>query len=215
MKKIIFPIFAFMIGIALNAQTVKDVDGNDYKTVTIGSQVWMVENLRTTKYNDGTSIPLVTDKLAWSNLKTPAYCWYDNEQSKYDSVYGVIYNWYVVNTEKLCPIAWHIPSDTEWTTLTDYLKGIKVAGGKLKETGTTHWIINIDGTNKSGFTALPGGTRNQMGGFHYIEEKGFWWSSTQNSIISAWYRAVYSDQKYIGRYTLEKSNGFSVRCVKD
>ena len=118
---------------------VQDIDGNNYLTVTIGTQIWMAENLRTTKYNDGTAIPLVTDNTTWANLTTPAYCWYNNDAKTNGSTYGALYNWYSVNTKKLCPTGWHVPNDTEWTTLTTYLGGTAVAGGKLKETGTAHW----------------------------------------------------------------------------
>jgi len=118
---------------------VSDIDGNYYKTIQIGSQIWMAENLKTTRYNDGSNIPLVTDNTAWSNLTTPGYCWYNNDAATYKNVYGALYNWYAVNTGKLCPSGWHVPSEYEWTLLVNYLGGVYAAGGKLKETGTTHW----------------------------------------------------------------------------
>src|SRR5450759_4787246 len=140
MKSIFIMLFAVtLVCIGLNglqAQTVKDIDGNVYKTVTIGKQVWMVENLKTTKYNDGITIPLVIDNTAWTDLITPKYSWFNNDIANKE-VYGALYNWYTVNTNKLCPKGWHIPTDEEWTTLTTYLGGEGVAGGKLKETGTT------------------------------------------------------------------------------
>ena len=108
--------------------TVTDVDGNTYKTVIIGTQVWMAENLKTTKYNDGIQIPLVTDPITWINLKSAAYCWYNNDLATNKNIYGAIYNWLVVNTGKLCPIGWHVPSDTEWTTLTTFLGGELING---------------------------------------------------------------------------------------
>ena len=119
---------------------VTDDDGNVYHSVTIGTQVWMVENLKTTKYNDGTSIPLVTDATDWHNLLTPGYCWNNNDEATYKATYGALYNWYTVNTGNLCPTGWHVPGDAEWTTLTTYLGGEDVAGGKLKEVGITHWL---------------------------------------------------------------------------
>lgn len=119
--------------------TMTDQEGNVYKTITIGTQTWMAENLRTTTYNDGTVIPNVTDNDEWADLSTPAYCWYDNDSATYAQTYGALYNWYTVATDSLCPTGWHVPTDAEWTILTDTLGGLTIAGGLLKETGTTHW----------------------------------------------------------------------------
>ena len=139
---------------------IADADGNTYKIIKIGDQVWTAENLRTTRYNDGTEIPLVTDYTAWTNLTTPSYAWTNNDIGN-KSVYGALYNWFVVKTCKLCPSGWHVPTDAEWTILENHLGGISVAGGKMKETGTEHWFApNTDATNESGFTALPGGWRD-------------------------------------------------------
>jgi uncharacterized protein (TIGR02145 family) len=169
--------------------TVTDIDGNIYHTVTIGSQVWLVENLKVTQYNDGTPIPLVTVGTDWGNLTTPAYCWYNNSYATYGSVYGALYNWYAVNTGKLCPPGWHVPTSAEWTVLTNYLGGESEAGGKLKETGTTHWASpNTGATNETGFTALPGGSRYNTGSFQLnITFNGLWWSSTGYSTSNATY----------------------------
>lgn len=197
-------------------QTVTDIDGNIYKTVKIGDQWWMAENLKTTKYNDGADIPNVTDNTEWVNHTTPAYCWYDNDIS-YKNPYGALYNWYSVNTGKLAPTGWHVASDAEWTTLTDYLGGESVAGGKLKETGSSHWDSpNTGATNVTGFSALPAGFRYKDGAFYYIVYYGIWWSSTEYSTNNAWYRYMYFDIIKVNRinyYT--KEYGFSVRCVKD
>ena len=134
---------------------VKDIDGNIYHTVTIGNQVWMVENLKTTRYNDGTAIPNVTDSSVWSKLSTPAYCWYNNDASSYKATYGALYNWYAVNVQKLCPKGWHVASNAEFYALNSFLDG---ECGKLKEAGTIHWYSpNKGATNETGFTALPGG----------------------------------------------------------
>lgn len=196
--------------------TVTDIDGNVYNTVTIGTQIWMVENLKVTKYNNGTAIPLITDGAAWTSLTTPGYCWYNNDYTTYGSVYGALYNWHTVNTGNLCPIGWHVPTDAEWTTLTDYLGGLSIAGGKLKETGTSHWAIpNTGATNESGFTALPGGWRGYDGSFHDITYTGYWWSSTQNG-SSAWERELYQGNATVSRNgSNSKFVGFSVRCKKD
>ncbi len=196
--------------------TVNDNEGNVYHTVTIGTQVWMVENLKATKYNDDTSIPLVTDATDWQNLSTPAYCWNDNDEATYKATYGALYNWYTVNAGNLCPTGWHVPSDAEWTTLTTFLGGEDVAGGKLKEAGTTHWLSpNEEATNESGFTALPGGDRWFNGTFPGIGAGGYWWSSTEHSSSFAWYRFMYYLLGYVDRDYDAKEVGFSVRCVKD
>lgn len=193
-----------------------DADGNSYKTVVIGTQVWMGKNLMTTRYNDYTAIPMVSDATVWSNSSTPAYCWYNNDAATYKSVYGALYNWYTVKTGKLCPTGWHVPSNAEWTTLTDYLGGESVAGGKLKETGTSHWYPPNEGaTNSSGFTALPGGQHMPDGTFGNIEYSGLWWSTTDNTIPGAYF--WYAHQFYTGFVsTGSKQNaGVSVRCLKD
>ena len=167
-KKItLFVLILFcMRPVGLKAQTLKDIEGNVYPAVIIGTQVWMAENLKTTKYNDGMAIPLVSDNNAWEALKTPGYCWYNNDAAANKNRFGALYNWYTVNTKKLCPAGWHVPNDKEWTTLRTYLGGEEIAGGKLKETGTTHWTSpNTDATNQTGFTALPGGGRRSNGEF--------------------------------------------------
>jgi uncharacterized protein (TIGR02145 family) len=195
---------------------VTDIDGNVYDTVTIGKQEWMVENLKTTKYNDGKSIPLVTGSHAWSILTTPGFCWYNNDAAAYTGTYGVIYNWYAVNSGNLCPMGWHVPADEEWTTLTTYLGGENAAGGKLKESGTSHWVNPNDGaTNLSGFTALPGGYRQDDGSFYNINDDANWWSSTMSNTNSALGRNVNYNYSYVTRDSYIKRFGFSVRCLKD
>ncbi len=199
-----------------NCGTVIDADGNVYHTVTIGTQCWMVENLKTTKYNDGTAIPLVTDDTAWAGLTTPGYCWYNNDKLTYGNTYGALYNWYTVNTGKLCPAGWHIPSDAEWTTLTTFLGGESVAGGKMKEAGTTHWAsLNTGANNSSGFTALPAGYRASDGTFSGIGDYGYWWSSTKRNTSNAWNRVLFYNFFGVERYNYPKQYGFSVRCVRD
>jgi uncharacterized protein (TIGR02145 family) len=204
-----------MIGMNLKG-IVKDIDGNVYPTVTIGKQVWMAENLKTTKYNDGTSIPLVTEKLAWEALKKPAYCWFNNDSSNI-SIYGTLYNWYTVKTNKLCPIGWHVPTAKEWVILITYLGGKKVAGGKLKEEGLTHWQSpNKGASNETDFTALPGGERRKDGTFCRIGYDGYWWSSTEQDTSTANYRCLLTIFSKVGFGVRSfKQNGFSVRCLKD
>ena len=196
---------------------VDERDGQVYKCVTIGDQVWMAENLRATAYNDGKAIPLVTDNSAWVGLSTPAYCWYNNDQSQYAATYGALYKWYTVNTGKLCPTGWHVPSDVEWTALTDYLGGASVAGGALKEEGTAHWRSpNTGATNSSGFTAVPGGLRNGYSGtFFSMGYFGYWWSSTAYGDDGAWCWGLGYDRAGVGRYGSFERHGFSVRCLRD
>ena len=195
---------------------VTDIDGNVYHTVTIGTQVWMVENLKVTKYNDGTAIPLVTDNTAWSNLTTAGYCWYNNDAPTYKDTYGALYNWYTVNTGKLCPAGWHVPNDAEWTTLTTYLGDVNVEGGKLKETGTAHWLSpNAGATNESGFEGRPGGTRFSNGTFSLIGEYGAWWSSSEITTSNAWLRVLLLSDDRVYKVGLDNDSGFSVRCLRD
>ena len=201
--------------------TVTDIDGNVYHTVIIGTQTWMVENLKTTKDNDGTAIPLVTDGTAWRNLTTPGYCWCNNDAATYKNTYGALYNWYTVHTGKLAPTGWHVPTDAEWTTLTTYLGGESVAGGKMKSTGTIAagtglWLDpNTGATNESGFTAVPAGLRESYGTFVSVGSDGVWWSSSENDLGSAWFRSLHYDYSDVTRNNGYKSFGFSVRCVRD
>jgi uncharacterized protein (TIGR02145 family) len=205
-----------------------DGDGNHYPVVTIGTQTWMAENLKTTKYKNSTAIPLVTDNTAWANLSTPAYCWYDNDSSTYGSVYGALYNWFSVETGNLCPTGWHVPTDLEWQTLEMHLGMSQSAanstgwrgtdeGGKMKEAGMAHWNSpNTGATNSSGFTALPGGYRGYgSGGFNVIGYDGYWWSSTAPSTTIAWYRVLGYFDSNVGRGNYDEKGGFSVRCVRD
>ena len=199
-----------------SVETVKDIDGNIYHTVKIGTQIWMVENLKTTKYNDGTEIPLVTDYSIWAALLTPAYCWYSNDATTYKNRYGALYNWAAVSTAKLAPIGWHVPNEADWTTVTTYLGGETVAGGKLKEAGTLNWTKpNAFATNQTNFSALPGGYRLYNGTFDSVGENGFWWSSTESDwrcAESLW--MTYNYGASVGN-SISKQSGFSVRCVKD
>jgi uncharacterized protein (TIGR02145 family) len=208
--------------------TISDIDGNTYKTIQIGEQEWMAQNLAATKYNDGTAIPLETSSSGWSNLTTPAYCWYNNDEATYKADYGALYNWYVVETGKLCPTGWHVPTDAEWKELELYL-GMSQSeldaggsrgtdeGGKLKETGTTHWNYpNTATTNESGFTAVPGGCRyGSDGSFDLIGLNGAWWSASKYFSSRAWYRLMSNDYGLITRSTYTKNYGFSIRCLRD
>ncbi len=193
-----------------------DSEGNKYKTIKIGEQVWMAENLKATRYNDSTSIPLVRDAQTWIDINTPAYCWYNNDSVTYKETYGVLYNWYAVNTKKLCPTGWHVPTDIDWTNLVLYFGGERAAGEKMKESDTIHWQSpNTGATNESDFTALPGGYRHFDTSFKDMGYSCRMWSSTQEDEDNAWYRVLlyYSDRLH--RLSSLKQGGYSVRCKKD
>ncbi|MBV5314032.1 MAG: fibrobacter succinogenes major paralogous domain-containing protein [Prolixibacteraceae bacterium] len=193
-----------------------DLDGNVYKTVTIGTQIWMGENLCTTKYNDGTLIANVTDNKEWTSLSTGAYCNYNNTENSGTNTYGRLYNWYAINTGKLAPKGWHIPTDKEWTTLTSYLGGEGIAGIKMKESGTTNWISpNSGATNSSSFTGLPGGSRFYTALFYNFSYYGYWWSASEHDTSNAWLRSLCYNYNDVTRSYYDKRYGFSVRCIKD
>lgn len=198
------------------SETVTDIDGNEYNTVVIGTQEWMAENLRTTKYCNGDPIPNVTDETQWVDLTIGAWARYDNDNQN-ENLYGKLYNWFAVDDEKnICPCGWHVPSNTEWTVLTNYLGGENVAGGKIKSTGTQYWWTpNGDATNVSGFTGLPGGLRHYTGLFYEVGAQGFWWSSTEDRTDDAWYRYLdrLDGSVYVG--ITDKVFGMSVRCIRD
>ena len=190
-------------------ESVTDSDGNTYPAIRIGTQVWIIENLKTTKYNDGTSIPLITDGTNWQTLTTPGYCWYDNDEVTYGDTYGALYNWYTVNTGNLCPSGWHVPSYDEWVVLYYF---ISTNGGKLKEIGTEHWNPpNTGATNETFFTALPGGIRINTGIFNYIQLDGYWWTSVSTAAA----RLNYSSSSLGVDAGYANNFGFSVRCIKN
>jgi uncharacterized protein (TIGR02145 family) len=200
--------------------TLTDQDGNIYKTVTIGTQTWMAENLRTTKYRNGSAIHNVTDNTAWTNLTTGAYCNYNNAKDTIIiATYGRLYNWYAaIDIRNIAPTGWHVPSDAEWTTLITYLGGESIAGGKMKEIGTTHWS-SPDGVadNSSGFTGLPSGDRSYFydGRFGSAHQYGTFWSSTAYLASSAYYRYLdyYGVDCYRGYQG--KEVGYSLRLIKN
>ncbi|MFA4907903.1 MAG: FISUMP domain-containing protein [archaeon] len=196
--------------------TVIDIDGNTYQTVKIGNQWWMAENLKVTHYRNGEAIPNVTDNTAWSNLTTGAYCNYENNSTNVDT-YGRLYNWYAVDDSRnIAPTGWHVPTDAEWQTLVDYLGGESVAGGKMKETGTTHWRSpNTGATNESGFSALPGGYRHNDGTYNHVGYDGHWWSATEDGSNSARHRTLYYNHSDVYCLSYFKRAGFSLRCVRD
>lgn len=201
--------------------TVTDIDGNIYHTITIGTQVWMAENLKTTKYRDGTSIPNITDNATWAALTTGAYCNYNNDPGNAPT-YGSLYNWYAVNdVRNIAPTNWHVATDEEWTTLTTYLGGNSVAGGKLKEAGLAHWESpNTSADNSTGFHAVPTGFRNVSGSnapFLNIGSYGHLWSSTVSDTVleRSWYRSMYSNSGAIDGAQGDYVIGLGIRLIKD
>jgi uncharacterized protein (TIGR02145 family) len=206
----------------LNYGSMTDQDGNVYKTIVVGTQEWMAENLRARTYRNGVAIPLVTDQTQWAanwnnGTALPMMCWYNNDSATYACPYGKLYNWYAVtSSNNVCPTGWHVPSDAEWTTLTTFLGGQNVAGGKMKSTGTQYWQSpNAAADNSSGFSGLPGGTRNFDGTFGIIGLIGYWWSSTENPTPTAWSRTLVYNFGLVSMNFYEKTNGFSVRCLRD
>ncbi len=183
------------------------------QTVTIGKQVWTTKNLNVSTYRNGDEIPQVQDEKAWGDLTTGAWCYYNNDASN-GTKYGKLYNWFAVNDPRgLAPKGYHIPTDLEWTELTDYLGGKSEAGTKMKS--TSGWYNNGNGTNSSGFSGLPGGYRNYNGPFYYIDYVSYWWSSTEYNTNNAWNRYLNYSNGNVYRYTSYKRNGFSVRCLRD
>ena len=196
------------------AGTVTDIEGNVYKAVTIGTQTWMVENLKTTKLSDGTSIAL--KKLVGVDIITPAYCWYNNDLTNKDK-YGAYYNWYAVSSGKLCPSGWHVPTVAEWTTLVTYVGGENVAGGKLKENTAYTWQSSIfTSTNEYGFSALPGGDTYGTQ-FREVLKYGYWWSSTlEDNKVLLFFGMSYNDNGlWMCRNSLTNSYSVSARCMKN
>lgn len=207
----------------------EDTDGNVYKTVIIGNQEWMVENLKVTSYRNGDPIRKVYNDLEWRNISAGAYSVYDKDMSNL-STYGCLYNWYAVaDSRNIAPEGWHVPTDDDWKELEMYLgmsrseadaEGLRGTneGLKLKEAGTSHWNYwntESTGTNTSGFTALPGGLRAASGFFANLGSTARFWSSTESSSGHAWSRGLLDTSSKIRRHYDEDGHGFSVRCIKD
>jgi uncharacterized protein (TIGR02145 family) len=185
-----------------------DVDGNIYNTIKIGAQTWMTENLKTTKFNDGSEIPFI------KNTTSPGYCWYNNDEAAYRNPFGAMYNFYAVNTGMLCPIGWHVPSELEWKTLINYLGGSEIAGGKIKDVGTKYWKSPIsESTNETGFTALPGGFYNFFGARDMGSMCNFW--SSTDDVGGAWSLYMINFLPRVSLINYYHTEGLSIRCLKD
>jgi uncharacterized protein (TIGR02145 family) len=186
------------------------------QSITIGTQVWMTKNLNVDKFRNGDPIPeakTLGEWKAYGDAGEAAWCYYDNDP-KNGEKYGKLYNWYTVSDPRgLAPQGWHIPSDDEWKALTDYLGGEQKAGAKMK--AKSGWVYDGNGTNSNGFSGLPGGFRYFNGSFYSIGYFGYWWSSTENKTIFVWSRLLYYNSDVVNRYYFNKSNGFSVRCLRD
>jgi uncharacterized protein (TIGR02145 family) len=184
--------------------------------VTIGKQVWMTENLNVDKFRNGDPIPQAKTDEEWKAAvenKQPAWCYYDNDPSN-GTKYGKLYNWYTLNDSRgLAPKGYHIPTNAEWTILTDHLGGSVIAGTKMKS--TIGWEDNGNDTNSSSFSGLPGGSRLNGGRFYYFGKLGTWWSSTEGGTDSACYRHLQSNSGYVIRGSSNKGEGRSVRCLRD
>jgi len=199
-------------------EPVTDIDGNVYNTIKINNQIWMAENLKTKKFNNGdligTTIPPDADIRSETS---PVYAWAYNGNEANMDVYGLLYTWYVVNdNRKLCPTGWHVPSDNEWKILTEFLGGDSIAGGKLKQTGTSYYFTpNLGATNESGFTALPSGLRYPIGNFNSMGDGPVWWTSTEYDNNNSIFRSLGYSGKSIRRDYYPKNSGFAIRCIKD
>ena len=215
MKKslFLFPILLFSISTIFSqneGRDVTDVDGNVYKTVVLGKQEWMKDNLKVTKFTNGQPIPYIQDSIVWNAWNKGAFVYYKN-----DTKHGVLYNWMVVNdTRGVCPIGWHVPSNVEWDTLAKFLGGEEVAGGKMK--ARLHWEApNTSATNVSEFHALPKGMYGVNGSFNNIGRNAYWWSSNENDELSAWGREVGFNESGLFAGHGNKHDGLSIRCLKD
>lgn len=229
--KISFRIFGFILVLILmntckkkygsnngDDSVIKDGDGNVYTSVQIGAQVWLSENLQATKYSNGDLIGTTTPAtLNISSMSSPKYQWaYDGDENNL-AVYGRLYTWYAVTDNRnICPTGWHVPSDAEWSALDSFLGGNGTSGGKLKETGLSHWITpNSEATNSSSFTAVPGGWRYHGGASEYIGYFNYLWSSTGGDVDNAWWRQMNYGNGSFSRNTMNMKFGLSVRCIKD
>lgn len=198
-----------------DAGIVTDVDGNIYRTVTIGTQTWMAENLKVTHYRNGDKILYLPDEAAWGSTTAGAFCNYNNDSS-HVSEYGRLYNWYAVNDSRgIAPEGWHIPGPAEIETLITYLKGDTIAAAKLKSAGLDSWLSNLGADNETGFSALPGGYRHKDGSYHTLGSNGYWWTKTRSYEMFSWSKRVYQGFADVDRITDFMNYGFALRCIKD
>jgi len=207
----------------LETGTVTDIDGNVYKTVKIGNQWWMSENLRTTHYKDGTAIPGITEPAGWvlagsdtAAANTGAYCWYGNDSVTYGIPYAALYNWYAASSGKLAPSGWHVPTDADWSALT-HARGGDECGGTLKDGTVVYWKTpDVSATNETGFSALGGGYRDAVHGlYNEVKLSAFFWTSSDSVASRGWSRKLVYTDYLVHRQTIAKGAGLSIRCIKD
>ena len=216
-------VFDAAINAGLTYGTMTDSEGNSYRTIQIGNQTWMAENLRVTKFRDGNAIPNINDTAQWRTTTSPARCTYREDVAN-NFLYGNLYNWFAVESpSNLCPRGWHIPTDAEWGILLNLLDSkssggdsVNIAGSRMKIAGNVYWDPpNTNASNSSGFSANAGGARFPSGSFGAIRSFGLWWSSTQTDATTAWVRQLGNTSESAARVSYQKTFGFSVRCVKD
>jgi uncharacterized protein (TIGR02145 family) len=210
--------FRYMISVRLIKNTspdyITDIDGNIYTTVNINGQVWMVENFKATKLNDGTPIPNLTADAAWQADSAGAYCWYDNNIG--NKVFGALYNWYAINLANFAPAGWHVPTQAEWDALAAFAGGAAVAGGHLKEVGYTHWYTpNTAATDTYGFKAQPNGERMDVGTFDQVGNSALMWTADELDAATAWLRGMSNAAADMTDVAQVKEYGFGVRLIKD
>lgn len=202
-----------------NAVSFTKSENSVYNTATIGTQIWLAENLKATHFNDGTAIPVINDAYEWSGLTTPGACWHDFDSANYNATYGLLYNWYTVSTGKLCPAGWHVPSQDEFGILFSFTGSNP--GYKLREVGSLHWLSigynDIGGTNEFGFTAVPGGAFIDFGYSIFISlgTHSFWWTSTQYNSSAAFIYYIQINKGRVFASQDYKKNGYAIRCLKD
>jgi uncharacterized protein (TIGR02145 family) len=203
--------------LSLPPNVIVDIDGNNYDFVKIGNQYWMADNLRVSRYKNGDSIPIIESISDWSSLLAGARCWYNNDSITYEHHYGNLYNWYAATDPRgICPAGWHVPTDTEWTTLTNHLGGEPVAGAKLKSNGLEYWNTpNTSATDERDFSALPAGYRDNTGSFLGLRNDALFWSSSYYDSNDAWTRSPYISSAQMYRYNKSKKFGVSIRCLRD
>lgn len=206
----------FLFASCNSEDAVQDIQGNTYRTVKIGNQTWMAENLKVTKFRNGDPISNLRDNKQWKESQSAAYCSYKNSEENAE-LYGYLYNWRAVNDSRgLAPQGWHIPSSKELEELVGYLKSDTIAAAKLKEAGFSHWLApNKDADNSSGFTALPGGYRFGDGSFHTLRNNGYWWTENRSFEMYSWSARIWEGFADVERDTQYLTYGFSVRCLKD
>lgn len=196
--------------------TIYDIDNNKYKIIGIGTQIWMAENLKVTRLNNGKPIQNIKDSVEWYRAEKPGYCWYNNDSVQNGQTYGALYNHFTIKTDSLCPVGWHVPSSEEWNVLIEYIGGREVAGGELKKNGVYYWEEpNLKATDKYGFSALPGGYRDALtdARFSSIKLRALFWCREDLSNFYAPFIGLNFSSSSAGLSFKSKQTGLSIRCI--